>query len=94
MKNKHPRPSKGQVPDPTYSRMKFAYCTDRADSDGRGTGKKKAPCERPGLGQRVLFLFPCLPLLSHTERKGLWDKSMGVDRLKSNKILALNHHTS
>ena len=61
MKNKHPRPSKGQVPDPTYSRMKFAYCTDRADSDGRVTGKKKPSSGGPrAILSKILFLPPTL----------------------------------
>ena len=47
VKNKIPRPTKGQLPDPTYSRMKFASCTDRADSDGGERVKKKPPLERP-----------------------------------------------
>lgn len=68
MKNKLPRPTKGQLPDPTYSRMKFASCTDRADSGG-GVGVKKKPSSgtsEGNFGMRIRFLNSHIALVPDT----------------------------
>jgi hypothetical protein len=72
MKNKQSRPAKGQLPDPTFSQMKFAYRTTLADVDGSKTnsiGKKKAPSGVRGLSKGFLFLFPRLPKLQSSEEE-------------------------
>jgi len=72
MKNKQSRPAKGQLPDPTFSQMKFAYRTTLADVDGSKTnsiGKKKAPSAVRGLSKGFLFLFPRLPKLRTSEEE-------------------------
>jgi len=72
MKNKQSRPAKGQLPDPTFSQMKFAYRTTWADVDGSKTnsiGTKKAPSGVRGLSKGFLFLFPRLPKLQSSEEE-------------------------
>ena len=61
-------PQKGQLPVPTYNRMKFAYRTTWADVDDDyrfAIGIKKASCRIRGFGKGVLFPFPAF-CWSHT----------------------------
>jgi hypothetical protein len=72
MKNKQSRPAKGQLPDPTFSQMKFAYRTTWADVDGSKTnsiGKKKASYGAR-LEQRVFIPFPSPSEAPYIGRRG------------------------
>ena len=94
MKNKLPRPTKGQLPDPTYSRMKFASCTDRADS-GDGVGGKKSPrlADRGHFDLRIRFLISHIALPPNTAMRER-NQCMATATRKSKEIIALIIHTS